>query len=116
MPLDLAKGASAGASPRTANRLDEDREGDSRLVRAVTKPWPGAFTDVFGKKVTIWKTRIAPYAGHDVFPGYRADGELRRRLLGRRPDGGTRGAPKAEGVDAGGFRLAHAPVGRLSRT
>jgi methionyl-tRNA formyltransferase len=39
------------------------------LVRAVTKPWPGAFTDLFGEKVTIWKTRISPYGGHDCFPG-----------------------------------------------
>jgi methionyl-tRNA formyltransferase len=30
------------------------------LVRAVTRPYPGAFTVVDGKQVTIWKARIVP--------------------------------------------------------
>ncbi|MEO6325723.1 MAG: formyltransferase [Thermoanaerobaculia bacterium] len=40
------------------------------LVRAVARPWPGAFTDVFGPKVTIWRTSLSPYGGHDIFPGH----------------------------------------------
>jgi methionyl-tRNA formyltransferase len=39
------------------------------LVRAVTYPWPGAFTDLFGPRVTIWNTRLSGYGGHDTFPG-----------------------------------------------
>jgi methionyl-tRNA formyltransferase len=31
-----------------------------RLVRAVCRPYPGAFTDFDGQRVTIWKSDIAP--------------------------------------------------------
>lgn len=34
-----------------------------RLVRAVTKPYPGAFTYIEGKKMVIWKARIVDRAG-----------------------------------------------------
>ena len=39
------------------------------LVRAVARPWPGAFTDLFGPKTMIWRTSLSPYGGHDTFPG-----------------------------------------------
>ncbi len=40
------------------------------LVRAVTHPYPGAFSDVLGAgRVTIWKTRVPNLAAHDNFPG-----------------------------------------------
>ena len=40
------------------------------LVRAVTHPFPGAFTDVFGAGRTfIWKTRLPNLGAHDNFPG-----------------------------------------------
>jgi methionyl-tRNA formyltransferase len=39
------------------------------LVRAVTHPYPGAFTDTFGPKTYIWRTRLPGLAGHDTFPG-----------------------------------------------
>jgi len=39
------------------------------LVRAVTHPYPGAFTDIFGKKTFIWKTRLPHLGAHDNFPG-----------------------------------------------
>jgi methionyl-tRNA formyltransferase len=39
------------------------------LVRAVARPWPGAFTDLFGSKIMIWRTSLSPYGGHDTFPG-----------------------------------------------
>jgi methionyl-tRNA formyltransferase len=39
------------------------------LVRAVTHPYPGAFTDIFGEKTFIWKTRIPHLGAHDNFPG-----------------------------------------------
>lgn len=39
------------------------------LVRAVSHPYPGAFTDLFGRKTTIWKTRLPGLAEHDTYPG-----------------------------------------------
>jgi methionyl-tRNA formyltransferase len=49
------------------------------LVRAVTHPYPGAFTHVFGDgKTYIWKTRLPNLGGHDNFPGQvrREEGRL----------------------------------------
>ncbi|MFN2387107.1 MAG: formyltransferase [Thermoanaerobaculia bacterium] len=39
------------------------------LVRALTHPYPGAFTDVFGGKTFLWKTRVPGLGSHDNFPG-----------------------------------------------
>ena len=39
------------------------------LVRAVAHPYPGAFTDVFGGKTYLWKTRLPHLGAHDNFPG-----------------------------------------------
>lgn len=39
------------------------------LVRAVTHPYPGAFTDIFGGKTYLWKTRAPHLGAHDNFPG-----------------------------------------------
>jgi methionyl-tRNA formyltransferase len=39
------------------------------LVRAVTHPYPGAFTDIFGGKTYIWKTGLPHLGAHDNFPG-----------------------------------------------
>ena len=39
------------------------------LVRAVTHPYPGAFTDIFGKRTFIWKTALPGLGAHDNFPG-----------------------------------------------
>ncbi len=38
-------------------------------MRAVTHPYPGAFTDVFGGKTLLWKTRLPHLGAHDNFPG-----------------------------------------------
>ena len=49
------------------------------LVRAVTHPFPGAFTNVFGGgRATIWKTRLPSLGAHDNFPGQvrREEGRL----------------------------------------
>lgn len=49
------------------------------LVRAVTHPFPGAFTNVFGAgRTTIWKTRLPNLGAHDNFPGQvrREEGRL----------------------------------------
>ncbi len=39
------------------------------LVRAVTHPFPGAFTDLFGGRTYVWRTRLPGLAAHDTFPG-----------------------------------------------
>ena len=39
------------------------------LVRALTHPYPGAFTDVLGGKTFLWKTRVPSLGAHDNFPG-----------------------------------------------
>jgi methionyl-tRNA formyltransferase len=70
-PLDLSKGSYfAGRKPEDG-RIEWSKPAREihDLVRAVTKPWPGAFTDLFGPNVVIWKTRLSPYGGHDTFPG-----------------------------------------------
>jgi methionyl-tRNA formyltransferase len=49
------------------------------LVRAVTHPYPGAFTFVFGGgKTHVWKTRLPNLGAHDNFPGQvrREEGRL----------------------------------------
>jgi methionyl-tRNA formyltransferase len=70
-PLDLSKGSYFGGRKPEDGEIDWTKPAKEihDLVRAVSRPWPGAFTDVFSKPVKIWKTRVAPYAGHDVFPG-----------------------------------------------
>lgn len=71
LPLDVSKGSLFGGRRPEDGRIDWDRPSKEvhDLVRAVTRPWPGAFTGLFGPKVTIWKTRLSPYGGHDTFPG-----------------------------------------------
>jgi len=39
------------------------------LVRAVTHPFPGASTDIFGSQTLIWKTALPQLGAHDNFPG-----------------------------------------------
>ncbi len=71
VPLDLKKGSYFGGrkpADSLVNWLLPAQEVHD-LVRAVTRPWPGAFTDAFGPRVTIWKTRLSGYGGHDTFPG-----------------------------------------------
>jgi methionyl-tRNA formyltransferase len=49
------------------------------LVRAVTHPYPGAFTFVFGGGMSyVWKTRLPNLGAHDNFPGQvrREEGRL----------------------------------------
>jgi methionyl-tRNA formyltransferase len=70
-PLDLAKGSYFGGRRPEDGCIDWLRPAQEvhDLVRAVSRPWPGAFTDTFGPRVTIWKTRLSGYGGHDTFPG-----------------------------------------------
>lgn len=71
VPLDLAKGSYFGGRKPEDGEIDWTKSAKEvhDLVRAVTRPWPGAFTDAFGPRVMIWKTRLSGYGGHDTFPG-----------------------------------------------
>jgi len=110
VPLDVTKGKYFGG------RKPEDGEIDwalpakqvHDLVRAVAPPWPGATTDVFGPTVTILKTRLGAYGGHDTFPGkveptegsvivYCGD-DRPVEILAARPDGHPP-------MDAGQFKI-----------
>jgi methionyl-tRNA formyltransferase len=109
VPLDLSRGSYFGGRKPEDGLVDWSQPAKEihDLVRAVSKPWPGAFTDVFGKKVTIWKTRLSPHGGHDVFPGkveltegsvvIFAGDDHTVEILAARPEGG-------EDLDAAGFR------------
>ncbi|MEO8408977.1 MAG: formyltransferase [Propionivibrio sp.] len=64
-PQDLAQGAYFGGrradDGRIDWRLDARRVHD--LVRAVTHPYPGAFTDLPGGRLALWRTRVIDDAG-----------------------------------------------------
>ena len=71
IPLDLEKGSYFGGRTPEDGRIDWEKPAKEihDLVRAVAKPWPGAFTDLFGRRVILWRTRLSPCGGHDTFPG-----------------------------------------------
>jgi len=89
--LDDLEAGTAKATPQDesrASRFGRRRPEDGRidwsrpakevhdLVRAVTHPYPGAFTDLFGGTTFVWRTRIPGLAAHDTFPGQvRNDGD-----------------------------------------
>ena len=106
LPQDESPGddVSAGARPEDG-RIDWTKSAKQvhDLVRAVTHPYPGAFTDVFGGKTWIWKTRL-PYLGaHDNFPGQvRSEERPALRRVRRRPvRRGPRAAARGGGRDGG---------------
>lgn len=90
-----------GAAPRTpqneaeatsfgrrtpADGLIDWRESAVRihnLVRAVTHPFPGAFTFHRGKKLFIWKTQATEIASVDAPPGRVLSGDPLRVVAGR---------------------------------
>jgi methionyl-tRNA formyltransferase len=88
--LDELEAGTAKATPQDesrASRFGRRRPEDGRidwsrpakevhdLVRAVTHPYPGAYTDLFGSTTFVWRTRLPGLAAHDTFPGQvRGDG------------------------------------------
>jgi methionyl-tRNA formyltransferase len=67
--LDLARGSYFGRRRPQDGRIDWRAGARSvhDLVRAVAPPFPGAFTEVNGCRLEVWKTRID--AGQPRFPG-----------------------------------------------
>lgn len=56
-PMNLAAGNYCGGRKPADGRIDWDRSAVQiyNLIRGVTHPYPGAFTCIDGKKVTIWQ-------------------------------------------------------------
>lgn len=71
VPQDEAKATRFGRRSPEDGRIDWSRPAREvhDLVRAVTHPFPGAFTDLFGGKTFVWRTRLPGLAAHDTFPG-----------------------------------------------
>jgi methionyl-tRNA formyltransferase len=70
-PQDEAAATRFGRRTPEDGRIDWTRTAKEvhDLVRAVTHPYPGAFTDVFGEKTFVWRSRMPGLAAHDTFPG-----------------------------------------------
>ena len=70
-PQDESKASRFGRRTPEDGRIDWSRPAKEvhDLVRAVTHPYPGAFTDIFGGRTFVWRTRLPGLAGHDTFPG-----------------------------------------------
>jgi len=71
VPQDESKASRYGRRRPEDGRIDWTRPAKEvhDLVRAVTHPYPGAFTDLFGARTFVWKTRVPGLAAHDTFPG-----------------------------------------------
>ncbi len=71
VPQDESKATRFGRRRPEDGRIDWSRPAKEvhDLVRGVTHPFPGAFTDLFGGKTFVWRTRLPGLAGHDTFPG-----------------------------------------------
>jgi len=56
-PQDLARGSYFGARRPEDGRIDWSRPAVEiyNLVRAVTRPWPGAFTEAAGRRFYVWQ-------------------------------------------------------------
>lgn len=70
-PQDDAAATRFGRRRPEDGRIDWTRSAREvhDLVRAVTHPYPGAFTDLFGSRTFVWRTRLPGLAAHDSFPG-----------------------------------------------
>jgi UDP-4-amino-4-deoxy-L-arabinose formyltransferase/UDP-glucuronic acid dehydrogenase (UDP-4-keto-hexauronic acid decarboxylating) len=72
-PMDLAQGSYFGGRKPEDGRIDWNLSCWEvyNLVRAVTRPWPGAFSTFMGEKVMIWM--VSP---DDSAPGLLGSGEI----------------------------------------
>ncbi len=71
VPQDESAATRFGRRTPEDGRIDWTRTAKEvhDLVRAVTHPYPGAFTDLFGGKTFVWRSRLPGLAAHDTFPG-----------------------------------------------
>jgi methionyl-tRNA formyltransferase len=71
-PNDLARGSYFGGRRPEDGRIDWSRPAVEiyNLVRAVTRPYPGAFTGLGGEKITVWwAVPLRGEAGRSLSPG-----------------------------------------------
>lgn len=82
-PQDLARGFYRGRRRPEDGQIDWSKTARQvhDLVRAVSHPYPGAFTDIFTGKTFIWKTRLPGLAIHDAYPGQIRVNEEGRLLV-----------------------------------
>jgi UDP-4-amino-4-deoxy-L-arabinose formyltransferase/UDP-glucuronic acid dehydrogenase (UDP-4-keto-hexauronic acid decarboxylating) len=61
-PQDLSRGSYFGARRPEDGRIDWGRRATEihNLVRAVARPWPGAFTELRGRRLHVWRARPEP--------------------------------------------------------
>jgi methionyl-tRNA formyltransferase len=100
VPQDEASATRFGPRRPEDGRIDWTRPARQvhDLVRAVTHPYPGAFTEIFGAKTFVWRSRLPGLAAHDTFPGQVRAEETRLfvacgddrylELLALQPEGG----------------------------
>jgi methionyl-tRNA formyltransferase len=71
VPQDEAAATTFGRRRPEDGRIEWSRPSREihDLVRAVTHPFPGAFTDLFGARTYVWRTRLPGLGAHDNFPG-----------------------------------------------
>jgi methionyl-tRNA formyltransferase len=71
VPQDESKATRFGRRRPEDGRIDWSRPAKEvhDLVRGVTHPFPGAFTDLFEGKTFVWRTKLPGLAAHDTFPG-----------------------------------------------
>jgi len=71
-PNDLARGSYFGGRRPEDGRIDWSRPAEEvyNLVRAVTRPYPGAFAEFAGEKLTVWwAVPLRAEAGSVLSPG-----------------------------------------------
>ena len=70
-PQDLAQGAYFGGRRADDGRIDwrQNARQIHDLVRAVTRPYPGAFSDLAAGRLLLWRTRVLDDAACGEFTG-----------------------------------------------
>lgn len=98
IPQDASRASYFGRRTAADGRIDWSRPAAEihNLVRAVTRPYPGAFTDGPAGRVVIWRTRRLDRRAPGA-PGLFADGE---HILARGGDGALLGVTDAQ-LDGG---------------
>ncbi|MHC4993270.1 MAG: formyltransferase [Planctomycetota bacterium] len=71
IPQDLSAGSYFGGRGPDDGLIDWSRPAETiyNLVRAVTHPYPGAFTTIGGRKLFVWRTRPVPAGAAPLRPG-----------------------------------------------
>jgi len=97
-PQDLAAGGYFGGRKPEDGRIDWSQTARRihDLVRAVAPPYPGAFTELDGRRVRILRTRVLDESSPPGKPGLERDGE--GKLIARCGGGGTLEVLESEGA------------------